>query len=129
MDLGGWNHRLGHLDDNYSLRKQSEMTGTTAAGQLIDLHDIGTNDQPKPKLLIKTEPMNVMRLVLTAGKAIPEHKAAKDITVQCVAGKVEFTTMGETHTMTPGTMLFLPPEELHSLNAIEDSIMVVTKPN
>lgn len=98
-------------------------------GQLIDLHDIGTDENPKPKLLIKTEPMNVMRLVLPAGKAIPEHKAANDITVQCIAGKVEFTTMGKTLTMTPGTMLFLPPGELHSLTATEDSIMLVTKAN
>jgi len=31
--------------------------------------------------------------------------------------------------MTPGKMLFLPPGELHSLNAIEDSIMLITKAN
>ncbi|KLU07585.1 hypothetical protein RISK_000663 [Rhodopirellula islandica] len=105
------------------------MSETMTAGKLIDLHDIGTDAEPKPKLLIKTEPMNVMRLVLPAGKAIPEHKAAKDITVQCVAGKVDFTAMGETMTMTPGKMLFLPPGELHSLTAIEDSIMLVTKAN
>ncbi|MDA8746032.1 cupin domain-containing protein [Rubripirellula amarantea] len=105
------------------------MNNTISAGQLIDLHDVTGDGQPKPKLLVQTGPMNVMRLVLPAGKGIPEHKAAKDITVQCVSGKVEFTSMGTTHTMTPGTMLFLPPEELHSLTAIEDSIMLVTKAN
>lgn len=101
----------------------------TQPGQLIDLHDIGTDQEPKPKLLIKTEPINVMRLVLPAGKTIPEHKAAKDITVQCVAGKVEFTTAGETLTMTAGKILFLPPGQLHSLTAIDASIMLVTKAN
>lgn len=61
------------------------MSETMTAGQLIDLHEIGTDAEPKPKLLIKTDPMNVLRLVLPAGKSIPEHKAAKEITVQCVA--------------------------------------------
>ncbi|QDT05409.1 AraC-like ligand binding domain protein [Rubripirellula lacrimiformis] len=98
-------------------------------GKLIDLNDVGSGDDPKPKLLIKTGPMNVMRLVLSAGKSIAEHKAAKEITVQCVAGAVEFTTMGETLRMTPGTMLFLPPGELHSLMATEDSVVLVTKAN
>lgn len=105
------------------------MAVTMKPGQLIDLHDIGTPDVPTPKLLIKTEPMTVIRLVLTAGKEIPVHKAPKEITVQCLEGQIEFTTMGRTLTMRPGKILFLPPEELHSLKAIEDSIMLVTKAN
>lgn len=105
------------------------MTQDTTAGQLIDILETGLDADPKPKLLVKTGPINVMRLILPAGKAIPEHKAAKEITVQCVAGEVDFTTMGMTHRMTSGEMLFLPPGELHSLNAIEDSVMLVTKVN
>ena len=71
----------------------------------------------------------MLRLVLAAGKTIPAHKAAKEITVQCISGKVDFSTAAETLTMTPGKMLFLLPEELHSLTAIEDSVMLVTKAN
>lgn len=37
--------------------------------------------------------------------------------------------MGETLTMSAGKILFLPPGELHSLTAIEDSIMLITKAN
>ena len=68
----------------------------------------------------------VMRLILPAGKNIPEHKAPKEISVQCVAGTVDFTTMGKTHSMTASSLLHLPPGELHSLLAIEDSVMLIT---
>lgn len=99
------------------------------AGQLIDILDPANSCDSKPKLIVKTAPMNVMRLQIPAGKEIPEHHAAQEITVQCVVGKIEFRTMGETLTMTPGKMLFLPPAENHSLKAIEDSIVLVTKAN
>ena len=71
----------------------------------------------------------MLRLVLPAGKSIPEHKAAKHITVQCIQGKVEFSMESNKVEMTPGKILFLLPGALHSLNAIEDSIMLVTKAN
>lgn len=103
------------------------MPPATTAGQLIDLQDVGID--PKPQLLIKTESMNVMRLVLPAGKEIAEHKAPKEITVQCVAGAVAFSTSDATVTMTAGKMLFLQPGELHSLKAIDDSIVLVTRAN
>ncbi|TWU48653.1 hypothetical protein Poly51_45540 [Rubripirellula tenax] len=98
----------------------------TKPGQLLDLHDFGNDAEPKPKLLLQNDSFKVMRLVLRAGKTIPEHKAMKEITVQTVAGKVEFMTMGETHTMTAGNLIYLEPSELHSLTAIEDAIVLVT---
>ncbi|MGB7346094.1 MAG: cupin domain-containing protein [Pirellulaceae bacterium] len=98
-------------------------------GQLIDLHDRGTAEQPKPKLLLNASPFRLMRLVLPAGKEIPQHSAPKEIVVQCVSGRVEFTTMGTTHCLTSGTILYLEPSEPHSLVAIEDSIVLVTMAN
>lgn len=103
------------------------MTNTVNPGQVIDLYDV--SGEGKPNLVVKTEPLNVMRLVLSAGKTIPEHKAAKHITVQCIKGKVAFSTSSNTIEMTPGKLLYLLPGELHSLSAIEDSIMLVTKAN
>ena len=42
----------------------------------------------------KTEEMELIRLVLAAGKVLPNHKVAGPITVHCIEGKIEFTTMG-----------------------------------
>tara|TARA_R110002072_G_scaffold284006_1_gene447848 strand:- start:60001 stop:60324 length:324 start_codon:yes stop_codon:yes gene_type:complete len=98
----------------------------TNATELIDLLQIAPDAEPKPSLLILNDSFKVMRLVLPAGKTIPEHKAPKEITVQCVSGSVDFTTKGETHHMTTGKLLHLEPGELHALTAIEASVMLVT---
>jgi quercetin dioxygenase-like cupin family protein len=75
---------------------------------------------------LESDSFKLMRLVLPAGKLIPEHKAPQEITVQCVAGKVEFTTMGAPRTMVGGCLLQLEAAQPHSLLAIEDSIMLIT---
>ncbi|QDT67487.1 Cupin domain protein [Planctomycetes bacterium MalM25] len=102
------------------------MKNLGTPGELIDLYAVDHDAEPKPTLLIKTEAFSVLRLVLPAGKVIPEHKAPKEITVQCVRGKVDFEAMGQTQTMTAGKVLFLDPGEPHALTAIEDAIMLVT---
>ncbi|QDU89802.1 Cupin domain protein [Pirellulimonas nuda] len=102
------------------------MTDINDAGRLIDLFDTGAQPEPKPKLLLQNDAFKVMRLALPAGKTIAEHKAPKEIVVQCVTGRVEFTAMGQTHTMAPGNLLHLPPSEPHALTATADSIVLVT---
>lgn len=63
---------------------------------------------------------------LPLGKTIPEHKAPKEIAVQCVSGEIGFIERGEAHRMTTGKLLHLKPGELHSLTAIETSVILVT---
>ena len=41
--------------------------------------------------LIKTRSLEVIRLVLPAGKEIPPHTVPGEITVQCLEGRVLFT--------------------------------------
>lgn len=93
---------------------------------MLDLLDADFTGVPKPQLLLENDSFKVMRLVLPAGKTIPEHKAPKEIVVQCVSGAVDFTAKGETQRMTTGNLLHLEPAELHALTAIEASIMLVT---
>ena len=102
------------------------MSNDLDVGVLVNLCDVDFGAAPKPKLLLENDSFKMMRLVLPAGKEIPEHKAPKEIVVQCVLGNVDFTTMGETHSMRPASMLHLTANELHALKANEDSVMLVT---
>jgi quercetin dioxygenase-like cupin family protein len=95
------------------------MSTRFSPGQVIDLHAVAS--ESKPTCLLESDSFKLMRLVLPAGKLIPEHKAP-----QCVAGKVEFTTMGAPRTMVGGCLLQLEAAQPHSLLAIEDSIMLIT---
>ena len=67
----------------------------------------------------------IRHLDLAKGKQIPEHKADALVTVVCLEGKVDFTALGETVQMLPGTFLTMEPNELHSLYGVEESHVLV----
>ena len=76
--------------------------------------------------LIKTASLELIRLILPAGKEIAEHKVDGEITVQCVEGRVAFTARGQTQELQAGQMLYLAGGDPHALEAIEDSCVLVT---
>jgi hypothetical protein len=47
------------------------------------------------------------------------------VTVVCLEGKIDFTALGETVQMLPGTFLTMEPNELHSLYGVEESHVLV----
>jgi quercetin dioxygenase-like cupin family protein len=76
--------------------------------------------------LIKTKTLEVIRLVVPAGKVLPTHKVAGEITVQCLEGRVAFTAGDTTRELGSGELLYLPGEESHSLRGIEHTSVLVT---
>jgi quercetin dioxygenase-like cupin family protein len=78
------------------------------------------------KTLIKTPHVEVIRMVLPAGKVMSEHKAHGEIIVQCLEGYITFTTMGEPKKLRGGDMLYLAAGEPHELEAVEDSSFLLT---
>jgi quercetin dioxygenase-like cupin family protein len=78
------------------------------------------------KTLIKTTQVEVIHMVLPAGKALSEHKAPGEIIVQCLEGDITFTTMGEPKKLRAGDMLYLAAGEAHALEAVENSSFLLT---
>ena len=76
--------------------------------------------------LVKTGILDVVRLIIPAGKAIPEHKAPGIITVHCLEGAVDFTTGGQTRRLDAGQLLYLIDGAPHSLRGVEDASVLVT---
>ena len=96
-------------------------------GEVIDVGPLGSAlAQSETTTLVKTDRLQVLRLVLPAGKEIAEHQAGGEITVHCLEGRVAFTTMGKTEELTAGKMLFLSAGERHALKANEPSSVLVT---
>lgn len=96
-------------------------------GEIVDL-DTWTQDLPieHTKAIAKTDEMELVRLYLPKGKEIPNHKVSGPIMVHCIKGIIEFTAMGATQELQPGQLLHLMPREPHSLNAVEDSVVLLT---
>ena len=85
-----------------------------------DLHN------SKTTTLVKTADLELIRLVLSAGKEITTHKASGEITVQCLEGRVAFTVVDKTQELTAGQLLYLTAGEPHALKGIEDSSVLLT---
>ena len=96
-------------------------------GEVVDVRPLGRAlATTQTKTLVKTDALEVIRMVVPAGKEIATHKAKGDIIVQCLEGKIAFTACGKTHVLEAGHLLYLPTGEPHSLRGIEDGSLLLT---
>jgi len=103
------------------------MPTKAQSGELIDIRPLGDAlAQTKHTSLLETDSFKIKRMVLPAGKELPEHKAPAEIIVQCLEGRFEFTALGKANELLPGHMIYLTTGQLHSVRAIEDSSFLLT---
>lgn len=96
-------------------------------GEVVDVRPLGAAlSDSKTHTLIKTNNLEVVRMVMAAGKEISQHQAPGEITVQCLEGKIAFTARGKTEELEAGQMLFLSAQEPHSVKCIEDASFLLT---
>jgi quercetin dioxygenase-like cupin family protein len=97
------------------------------SGEVIDLRPAGEALAPAlTSTLIKTDRLEVIRLVVAAGKELPHHQVAGEITVQCLEGRVTLTAGTTSRELRAGQMLYLTGGEPHSLRGIEDATVLLT---
>ncbi len=96
-------------------------------GEVVTVRPLGAAlATAETKTLVKTNVVEIIRLIIPAGKEIPPHKAKGEIVVQCLEGKIAFTTLGKTHELEAGHLIYLPTGELHSVRGIEDGSLLLT---
>lgn len=97
---------------------------------LSDVIEISPRSPPPREMastpLVKSAHVTVVRLELPAGKHVPPHRAAGDLVVQCLHGRIKFTSGETTRTLGPHQLLVLAGRELHALIALEDSTLLLT---
>ena len=95
--------------------------------QVIDVRPLaGALSHSVTTTLIKTNRLEVIRLVIPSGKQHPPHKVAGEITVQCLEGRVAFTALGQTQELQAGQMLFLSGGTEHSVKGVEDASVLLS---
>lgn len=96
-------------------------------GQVIEVQPFGPGlAQAKTVALFKSDDLEVMRLVLLAGKSLPPHKVPGEITVQCIEGSIEVTVETQSHVLHAGQLLYLAAGAVHGVRAIQDCSALVT---
>lgn len=96
-------------------------------GQAIDVQPLGSRlPAEKTTALFKAADLEVMRLVLVAGKSLPPHRVPGEITVHCIEGALDVTAEGKSHLLRAGQLLFLPRNTLHGVAALENTSALIT---
>jgi quercetin dioxygenase-like cupin family protein len=96
-------------------------------GEIVDVRPLGSAlASAQTETLVRDEQVEVIRLVVQAGKEIPEHKAKGEVVVHCLEGRVAFTACGQTQTLEAGHLLYLPTGEPHSVKGVENASLLVT---
>jgi len=97
------------------------------SGESINVLPLGERlPEEKTIALFKSEDLEVIRLVLLAGKSLPPHRVPGEITIQCIEGRIDVTAEGKSHLLNAGQLLFLSGNQAHGVVAVENSSALVT---
>ena len=98
-----------------------------ASGQLIDVQPLGSQfSESRNVALFKSEGLEVIRLVMPAGKTMPSHWVKGEVTVHCLEGEVDLASHGRTQRMKAGQLVWLEGGVDHALAAVQDSTLLLT---
>jgi quercetin dioxygenase-like cupin family protein len=93
----------------------------------IDVRPLGAALATTPSTsLLKSESLQLMRVVLRRGARLPTHSVAGEITVHCLEGEVVLKTPSRELTLRAGELVLLPGGEPHALLAVMDASLLVT---
>ncbi len=96
-------------------------------GEIVDIRPLGSAlASAQTQTLVRAEQVEVIRLVIPAGKEIEEHKAKGEIVVQCLEGRVAFIVYGKEQNLEAGKLLYLPTGEPHTVKGVEDASLLLT---
>jgi quercetin dioxygenase-like cupin family protein len=94
---------------------------------VVDVRPLGASLQSAhTTTLVKTDQLELIRLVLPEGKSIAEHAVDGEITVQCLEGSVEFRSNDLTRVLAGGQLVYLTGGSKHSVRAVTDASLLIT---
>ena len=97
------------------------------SGEVVRLAPLGEQlPSARTTAILKGRQLEVVRLVLAAGKSLREHRAPGEITVLGLEGELEFGLPGTVHVLAPGDFIHLVAGEPHWLKARTDASVLVT---
>ncbi len=76
--------------------------------------------------LVKGDGINVALIMLKKGAKLQEHHTRAPITVQVIEGRINFVAKGKSQVATAGMLIALDRAIEHSVEAVEESALVLT---
>lgn len=92
---------------------------------IIDLRPLGSGLAPtRSHSLLRTDRLQLMRMVLLAGQGLPPHHQQGEVCLLCIEGLATVSTSAGDKVLQPGYALVLPPGEPHAIKAEQDSSLL-----
>ena len=93
----------------------------------VDIQPLGARLATEPtKALFKSEQLELIRLVLLAGKSFPPHQVPGEVTIHCIEGEIDVTTESGSNILKAGQLLYLKGGAPHGVVALQDASALVT---
>ncbi len=97
------------------------------SGEIVEIRPLGDAVRDVPSTaIVRDDHIEVMRLVLPAGKTVPEHHVDGPITVHCLEGEVEVLAHNEAKRLRARELMYLSGGVSHAFHALSDSSVLVT---
>ena len=96
-----------------------------SSGQVVNLGALDV-DAAETCALLKAGDIELMWLVLPAGKQVPSHAVSTSMTLQCMRGTVQVQLDGDMKLLGPGQVMYLAGGVPHGLHALEDARLLMT---
>lgn len=98
-----------------------------ASGTVFSLNPYGERvAETLTHAILKSEQLELVRIVLAQGKELRQHKAPGEITVLCIEGRIDLECRGSVHTLVAGDCIHLQKNEPHALRAVVDASALLT---
>jgi len=78
------------------------------------------------RTLFATPNTRTVLFAFAEGQTLSEHSTPRDVLVQMLSGRCEFSVNGQPHVLVAGDLLHLPPGAAHAVNALEKFSMLLT---
>jgi quercetin dioxygenase-like cupin family protein len=125
-----------HDRDEEAAPPSSNAPGPFECGVLVDLNEqinhlfsaTSVKDEAgrKTKMLVKYAEFRIALVTMRSGSRWNDHKTAARISVQVLRGQIRFHTPQGTLILAGAQLLTLDPGIVHSVDAIEDSVFLLT---
>jgi quercetin dioxygenase-like cupin family protein len=97
------------------------------SGDVIDVRPLGpTFAAARSVTLVKSDSLEVIRLVVPTTKEIAPHKTKGEVAIHCLEGSVGILVNGVTQILEAGQLMYLAAGELHAVRGMTDASLLVT---
>jgi quercetin dioxygenase-like cupin family protein len=97
------------------------------SGQKMSVRPLGEAlARTRSSALLKSAQLEVIRVVIPAGRTLHEHHFRGELTLLCIEGHIQFHTPAGVHDLAPGDFIHLQRDAPHSLSAEVDSSALLT---